>query len=189
MRRSFETVLDMTENEVYGRMFPFGDQAHIRELDNAGDLDEYDEEFLPGCTRRMQQIAARRGGAPAWISFTVDHDRSMDARLGFCCALTERDGDGAFGRFRLYEGAHLDKVRSMLEQSHKGLSIEFTDVVPPHVSGSLRQRVQINVSHVTATPIPVYESAGILAMRSVENPLAGGTPNLDRVRAMLAASA
>ena len=97
------------------------------------------------------------------------------------------DADGAYGSFRLYDGPHLPKVRSMLAESHTGLSIEFTDVAAPVVDGSLRRRRQINVSHVTATPIPAYPSAGILAMRAAGDvDVAAGTPNLDRVRAMLA---
>jgi len=187
MRRAFDAELEVRGDgrEVFGRMFPIGEVAHVRELDEAGVLDSYDEVFLPGCTQRMRQVAASRGGSPAWIAFTVDHDRAFDARLGFCTELTE-DDSGAYATFKLYDGPHLPKVRSMLDESHKGLSIEFTDVAPPFVDGDLRQRRQINVSHVTATPIPVYASASILSVRAVDDPLEGAaTPNLDAVRAML----
>jgi hypothetical protein len=73
----------------------------------------------------------------------------------------------------------------MLAESHTGLSIEFSDVAAPLVDGALRRRRQINIDAVTATPIPVYASAGILAMRAGDA-LDGPTPNLERVRAMLA---
>jgi len=186
MLRAFDASLELSADgrEVFGRMFPLNEVAHIRELLD-GQLDEYDESFDPGCTVRMQQTAKRRGGSPAWIGFTLDHERAFDHRLGFCTELTERDG-GAYGRFKLYDDpTRLDKVRSMLAESHTGLSIEFTDVAPPIIDGNLRRRRQIHISHVTATPIPVYSSAKILAVRSDDDPL-GGTPNLDRVRALLA---
>jgi hypothetical protein len=191
MLRSFTTTFELSADgrEVFGRMFPFAEVAHIREMAD-GELDEYDEEFLPGCTARMRQAAQQRGGHPTWIGFTLDHDRSFDSRLGYCVEMVEADG-GVDGTFRLYDDpSRLDKVRSMLAESHNGLSIEFIDVAPPTITGNLRQRRQIHVSHVTATPVPVYESARILAMRSEdEGPLIVGTPNLDRVRAMLAEAA
>jgi hypothetical protein len=187
MRRAFDSLLEVREDgrEVYGRMVPIGVRAHVRETVEDGTIDEYDEEFLPGCTERMRQVAKRRGGAPAWIRFTLDHESQMDARLGFCSAMTESD-DGAYGTFRLYDGPHLAKARSMLAESHTGLSIEFADVAPPRVTGDLRQRRQINIAAVTATPIPVYADAQILALRSDAVPELVGTPNLDAVAAMLA---
>ena len=190
MTRAFDTALELRDipdgHEVYGRIVPFGVSAHIRELNEAGQLDEYDELFLPGCTARMRQIAASRGG-PGWIGLTVDHDPTLDARLGYCRQLDEQT-DGAYGTFRLYDDpVRIDKVRSMLRTSHTGLSIEFIDRAPPLVDGQLRQRRQINISSVTATPIPVYESAGILALRADSDVLDGATPNLDRARELLAA--
>jgi phage head maturation protease len=171
---------------VEGRLFPFGRAAHVIEMID-GEIDEYDEEFLPGCTTRIRQVAAARGGAPAWIRFTVDHERTFDARLGYCVDLTEVD-DGAHGAFRLYDGAQLGKVRDMLATSHNGLSVEFSDIAAPVVEGPLRQRRQINVLAVTATPTPVYDDARVLSVRAEDNPLGlAATPNLDRVRAMLEA--
>lgn len=190
MRRSFDSTLAVSDDgrQVLGRMLPFKVVAHIREMVN-GELDEYDEEFLPGCTARMRQVAANRGGAPAWIRFTVDHEAGFDHRIGYCTAMAE-DEDGVNGTFRLYDDpAHLDKVRSMLTESHTGMSIEFDDVAAPLIEGDLRRRRQINVSAVTATPVPVYASAR-LVVRADDDPLAGaGTPNLDRVRQMLAEGA
>jgi hypothetical protein len=183
MRRAVD-VLDLTDNEVYGRIFPFGTTAHIREFDATGSLDEYDEEFLPRCTAAMRQARP----VPNFIKFTLDHDSSFDREIGFCRQLSEQD-DGAYGRFALLPGRDLDKIRAMLDESHRGLSVEFFDKVRPRVNGSLRQRVQVHVSAVTATPIPVYPEASILAMRGGDVVSPGGTPNLDRVRALLGASA
>lgn len=191
MRRAFTSDLEVSDDgrTVTGRIFPFDTVAHIRELDDAGLLEEYDESFMPGCTVRMQQIAHRRGGQPAWIKFTIDHETTFDARLGYCAALEEKR-DGAWGTFRLYDTPSLPKIRSMLDESHKGLSIEFIDAAPPLVSGSLRQRRQINMSAVTATPIPVYAEAGIVSVRGVDAPDFEVTPNLaelDRILAELRA--
>jgi len=190
MLRAIDTTLELDEAgdypRVIGRIVPFGVVAHIRELDPAGELEEYDEEFLPGCTERMRQVAAKRGG-PGWIWFTYDHQRrSLESRLGYCTELAEAD-DGVYATLRLDNDARLEKVRSMLSTSHRGLSIEFDDH-PPHrpVTGPLRRRRSVNITTITATPIPVYESAGILAMRSDGDALAGGTPRLDAARAMLA---
>lgn len=187
MKRAFDSVLEFKEDarEVFGRIFPFHQRARVREMEN-GQLVDYTEEFLPGCTQRMRQVAQRRGGGPTWISFTIDHDSAFDSRLGFCTNMNEED-DGAYGTFRLYDGPHLPKVRSMLMESHKGLSVEFSDVATPVISngGALRQRRQINVAHVTATPIPIYEAAGILAMRDGDA-MDMGTPNLDAALALLA---
>ncbi len=187
MRRAFTSDLEVSDDgrTVTGRMFPFNKVAHIRELDDAGQLDEYDEAFLPGCTVRMQQIAHRRGGQPAWIKFTVDHLDNFDARLGYCTVLEEKR-DGAWGTFRLYDTPQLTKIRSMLDESHKGLSIEFIDAAPPLIEGSLRQRRQINMSAVTATPIPVYAEAGIVSVRGVDAPDFNATPNLSELDRILA---
>lgn len=192
MTRAFDTALELRDipegHEVYGRMFPFGVRARVHDPDGLGGWDEYDEEFLPGCTARMRQIASARGG-PGWIALTVDHEPTLDARLGYCRALDEQT-DGAYGTFRLYDDpARIDKVRDMLRTSHTGLSIEFIDRAPPLIDGELRQRRQINISRVTATPVPVYAEAGVLALRADAEPLDCGTPNLDRARALLASIA
>ena len=188
MLRSFDTRLEVSADgrEVIGRIVPLGEVAHIREIGERGELEEYDEVFEPGCTARMRQVAQSRKG-PTWIRLTLDHGQTEDSRIGFCTNLLEADG-GVDATFRLHADPwRLDKIRSMLDESHTGLSIEFTDHVPPKIEGALRRRRQIHISAVTATPIPVYSSARILAVRADENPLdAAGTPNLDRVRALLA---
>jgi len=190
MIRSFALplTLDADGRTVFGRIFPFGSIAHIRERNAiTGDIDEYDEEFLPGCTERMRQVAMSRGGAPAWIKFTLDHEVGFDHRVGYCTTMAEAEG-GVDCSFKLYADARLDKVRSMLGESHTGLSIEFDDLAPPIIEGTLQRRRQINIGAVTATPIPVYAEARVLALRSDEDPVTNaGTPKLDAVRAMLAA--
>jgi phage head maturation protease len=187
--RSLATDWTVTDDgrHVEGRIFPFGEIGHVREVIN-GELEEYDEEFLPGCTTLIRQTAARRpGGSPAWIRFTVDHELSFDARLGYCTELTESE-DGAHGHFRLYDGPQLAKARDMLNSSHTGLSIEFDDVRAPIVEGTLRRRKQINLFAVTATPTPLYDSARVFSVRSEDDVTPLPTPNIDAVRAMLVAN-
>lgn len=188
MRRSFDTEWTIAGEDgrlVHGRLFPFGEVTHIRETVAPGEVDEYDETFLPSCTARMRQVAAARGGAPAWISFSYDHDRSFDARLGHCLTIAEED-DGAYGTFKLIDPEpRLSRVRAMLTESHRGLSIEFADIGRP-LSGPLREHRQINIADVTATPVPVYDTARILQLRAEEDPIdSAGTPNLDAVRSLL----
>lgn len=168
------------EMTVVGRIFPFGETARVADPTADGTLDVYEEEFLPGCT------AGQRQSSPKRIRYTLDHEQGYDHRIGYCEELAERD-DGVHGTFRLYEGHDLPKVQSMLRTSHTGLSIEFVDRSsksnPP--SGPHRQRRQIHIVAVTATPIPAYASARILAMREAD-PFDVPTPNLDRVRSVLA---
>lgn len=191
-RRSFQSELTLRDGPddqgriVTGKIFPFGEPAHVREVID-GVVQDYTEEFLPGCTLRMRQLAEQRTkGIPAWIRLTLDHESGFDREVGRARSLSESD-DGAWATFRLYEGRDLEKVRSMLAESHGGLSVEFVDHVSPIVEGNHVKRRQILVNAVTATPIPMYASAGITEMRSDEaTELVGTTPHLDAVNQMLA---
>lgn len=143
---------------VDGRIVPFGVRALVAEN---GEV--FEEQFLPGCLSTMCQIATKRGNA-GWIALNLDHDEAFDRLIGYASVLDQRD-DGGYATFRLYAGPQLDKVRSMLEESHTGLSVMFGDIVPPREINGIRSRVQIHVSHVAATPQPVYTNASVLALR------------------------
>jgi hypothetical protein len=166
---------------VTGRIFPFAERSHIVEVVD-GEVLEYDEEFLPGCTTRMRQAAQRRGNW-GWLHFTMDHRQGFDGHVGCATALEESE-DGAHATFHLYDGVELPKVRDMLATSHNGMSVEFIDVATPIVEGDLHQRRQVHVRAVTATPIPAYDSARVLSIRKGERD-DGATPNLDAVRSWL----
>lgn len=173
---------------VEGCIVPFGQVADVAEVDpKSGELVRYRERFLPGCTERVRQDAAKRGG-PTWVRLNLDHDGRMDARIGFATALDER-AEGVHATFRLYASDNLAKVRSMLEESHRGLSVEFGDIVPPVVEGGVTSRRQIWIGGVACTPVPCYAGAGITALRQQVDAGAGGTPKLDAVRAWLEADA
>lgn len=168
-------------NTVEGRMVPFGEPAMVVE-----DGEVYTEMFDPGSMTRMEQIAKARGNA-AWIAFNLEHDEGFPARIGYARTLEQRD-DGAWGIFKLYPGNDLAKVRSMLEESHTGLSVMFDDIAPPREVDGIRHRVQVSVRHVAATPMPTYAGATITAVRATEPPLVVGTPALDEWTAWLDAA-
>ena len=194
--RSFDATLHLRDAEgdegriVGGRIVPFGEIAEIRERNDEGEIVEYLEEFLPNCTLANRQMAERKmGGIPSWIPLNLDHDENFDREVGRCRSLSEQD-DGAHSTFRLYAGHDLPKVRSMLSESHHGLSVQFGDRVAPIVSERdgemLVQHRQINIFHVAATPIPAYAGAGITEMREGDiEALVLGTPNIDAVEKLL----
>lgn len=190
LRRSFEGELELREAEggapeVVGRIVPFGQVTEVADVVD-GALRRYRERFLPGCTVKVRQDAARFGG-PRWVTLKLDHVETFDEKIGFARSIEERD-DGVWGTFELYRDAHLDKVRSMLRTSHTGLSVEFADHRPPVVEDGIVGRRQIILRGVAATPTPCYLGAMIASVRAED--LAGavdmGTPNLDRLDALLA---
>lgn len=143
---------------VLGRIVPFNEPAVV--IDRG---ERFREQFLPGSLTRMCQVIAKRGNA-GWVSLNLDHDEGFDARIGYARMIEQRD-DGGWADFKLYRGPQLDKVRSMLEESHTGLSVMFDDIAPPKVLDGIRSRVQVVISHVAATAFPVYRGAKITAMR------------------------
>jgi len=166
-----EWHLRADENVVEGRIVPFGEPTTVMEM---GEL--YQEGFDPGSFTRMEQVIRQRGNA-SWISFNLEHDESLAARIGYARSIEQRE-DGAYGSFNLYPGTDLTKVRAMLEGSHTGLSILFRDVSPPREADGVRWRTQVHVDHVAATPLPVYEGAVITKVREAEQVLLA-TPALD----------
>jgi HK97 family phage prohead protease len=165
---------------------PYGEIAEVVERDpETGELSRYQEQFLKGSCARMAQGVHRRGNA-AFIKLVLDHDdQSFDAWVGHAVDLRSEE-DGAYASFRLYDGNDLPKVRSMLQESHTGLSINFGDIRPPKLIDGVISRVQVAIDHVAATPIPTYSGAGITSMRSADGTDMVGTPNLASVRAFLA---
>ena len=144
---------------VRGRIVPFMEPTTI--VDKG---ERFREQFLPGCITALIQVAQRRGN-PGFIGLNFDHDESFDARIGVAANIEQLD-DGGWADFRLYENRDLDKVRSMLTESHTGLSVMFDDVVPPRVLNGIRSRAQILIRHVAATPWAAYDGARVTGVRS-----------------------
>lgn len=182
MIRATEMALADDGRTIEGRIVPYNEPTEIVELRD-GEVKRYTEMFLPRSCARMAQAAARRSNA-SFISFVLDHSESFDNRIGHCSMLEER-ADGAHATFRLYQSRDLEKVQSILRESHDGLSVYFADIKPPRVEDGVTKRVQVHISHVAATPTPAYDNARIMAMRNDVEPVDDGTPNLDEVMAFL----
>lgn len=180
-------VVDLDKGQVLGRLFRIGEVAHVVE-EVAGELVQYDEHFMAGCTTKQRQDFAR---SDTWhkLGLQLGHEEpALAGRIGYALDLTERDGE-ALARFQLYGShPHYAHIREMLATSHRRLSVQFHDVAVPVVErGEQRPRVgrrQVVLEHTAAVTEGAYPSAGVLAMRGAS--AEQGTPNLDAVRAMLA---
>lgn len=170
---------------VEGRIIPYNEVGHVIERDDNGQLVEFDEQFLPGSCAAMAQACRARGNA-SFVSFHISHDDDdFDKHIGHAADLREAN-DGAYATFRLYESKDIDKVRSMLHESHKGLSVKFKAVRTPKLIDNVVSHVQVAIGHVAATAIPVYSGARIMAMREhIDDSPVFATPHLDSVKAML----
>jgi hypothetical protein len=174
-RRTFDADLEVRDVDgrptVAGRIVPIGEEATIVEPDRT-----YRERFLPGCSTRVRQQAARLGHC-RWVQLNLEHSDTIDHRIGYATSIDERP-DGVYATFGLFEHAGLDKVRSMLRESHTGLSIEFADAAEPVTVGDLVSRRQIHLRGVAATPVPAYAGAVITSVREAGS-VDDGTPRLD----------
>jgi len=184
-----ESHLEVFERDdgrtLEGCIVPYGEIAEIVERDSlSGELKRYREQFLPGSLARQAQGISRRGnGAFIWLN--LDHQMDFDSKVGHCTSLRS-EKDGAYASFKLYPGNDLAKVKGMLRESHTGLSVNFADYRPPKFIDGIVSRVQVILDSVAATPTPAYAGAGITAMRAFGGEMEHGTPELDRVRLMLA---
>lgn len=144
-----------------GRIVPFMQPATV--IDRG---ERFREQFMPNCLERMVAAYRSRGNA-SFISLNFDHDESIAGRIGHAVTI-EALPDGGWCDFRLLPQRDLDKVRSMLNESHTGLSVMFSDMARPRLIDGVRSRVQIHVSHVAATPWPVYDGAMLTSVRSAD---------------------
>lgn len=167
---------------VDGRIVPYGEVVDVLERTAEG-IVSYREQFLPRSCLAMAQSVHKRGNA-AFISFLMEHEEhDFDSKIGYATDLRDSD-DGAYATFKLYDGNDLDKVRSMLRESHNGLSVSFADVKPPRMLDDVISRVQVHIDHVAATPTPIYAGAAITGMRADEG-YAVETPHLNEITAWL----
>ncbi len=187
MERSFSAgALHLRDDgrTVEGRIVPYNEPADIAEIGKDGSIVRYREQFLPRSCMAMAQAIAKRGNA-AFMALLLEHEEhDLDAKIGYATELRD-ERDGAYATFRLYESRDMDKVQSMLRESHTGLSVHFGDTRPPKLVDDVVSRVQVHIDHVAATPTPCYAGAGITAMRSEIVPVEVGTPHLDEIQAWL----
>lgn len=166
-----------------GIIVPYGQVATVVEPDpETNKLVKYQEQFLRGSLAAMAQGFKLRGRID--IPLVMGHVENFNSRIGFATQLHSRD-DGAWASFRIYDDNNLVKIQSMLRESHTGLSIAFKDTRAPKLIDGVVSRVQVFVGHVAATPTPTYATAGITAMRALEDGQEAPRPSLDAVRAWL----
>lgn len=173
---------------VEGRIVPYNEPTDVVERIETGELIKYREQFLPHSCLAMAQAVAKRGNA-AFISLLMDHnEKDFSSKIGYASTLESRD-DGAWAIFRLYQSRDLEKVVSMLDESHKGLSVAFRDTKQPRDIDGIVSRVQVQIDHVAATPTPCYVGAGITGVRAEDAELLlVATPKLDEIRQWIEAN-
>jgi phage head maturation protease len=187
--RSVDFSLRDDGRTLHGRIVPYGEVANIAEFDDEKqEIVRYQEQFLPHSLAGMVQGFIARGGSSSkrsqcFVPLLIDHKDNFDSMIGQATELTDED-DGAYATFRLYEDDRMTKIRSVLTESHTGLSVMFRDTRPPKLVDGIVSRVQVHIAHVAATATPAYSLAGIDSIRSETNPILE-TPRLATVRAWL----
>jgi phage head maturation protease len=170
---------------LHGRIVPYGEVANIAEFDDEKqEIVRYQEQFLPHSLAGMVQGFIARGGSSSkrsqcFVPLLIDHKDNFDSMIGQATELTDED-DGAYATFRLYEDDRMTKIRSVLTESHTGLSVMFRDTRPPKLVDGIISRVQVHIAHVAATATPAYSLAGIDSIRSGDP--VPDTPQLQAVR-------
>lgn len=187
--RSVDVSMRDDGRTIEGRIVPYGEVADIVEWDDtANEFVRYQEQFLPHSLAAMVQGFKSRGGSISprsncFVPLLIDHRDNFDALIGQAIDLNETD-DGGYATFRLYDDDRIVKVRSVLTESHSGLSVMFRDTRPPKVIDGVVSRVQVHIGHVAATPTPAYAMAGIESLRSNGSPVME-SPKLQSVREWL----
>jgi HK97 family phage prohead protease len=182
--RAAEFQLRDDGRTLEGCIVPYGKVCDVVELDETNQVVRYREQFLPHSLAAMAQGFKARGGK--FVPLLIDHTDTFDNMIGHAVELRSED-DGAYAAFRLYDGEQLLKIRSVLTESHTGLSIGFRDTREPKIIDGIVSRVQVHVGHVAATPMPAYPEAGIVSLRSETGELVDHRPLLSDVRAWLEA--
>lgn len=186
----FELRDDGDGRTLTGRIVPYGEVASIVEVDEAtNDLVRYREQFLPHSFAAMAQGFKARGGdrslrSNMFVPLLIDHSDRFDDMIGHATELEDQE-DGAYATFRLYNDERLTKIRSILSESHTGLSVSFRDIRPPKIVDGIISRVQVGINHVAATPRPAYSNARIDSLRESRETNVLETPLLNDVREWL----
>jgi HK97 family phage prohead protease len=190
--RSAQFELRDDGRTLFGRVVPYGETADIVEVDESSkDMVRYREQFLPHSLAAMAQGFKARGGdrsksSNMFVPLLIDHNDRFDDLIGHAVELTDED-DGAYATFRLYDDDRITKIRSILTESHTGLSISFKDLRNPRIIDGVVSRVQVAMNHVAATPRPAYANARIESLRNDSTDNVPETPLLNSVREWLQA--
>jgi phage head maturation protease len=125
--------------------------------------------------RQLQGFAARPDLVRR-VGFNLDHRTELDRTIGWTDAVTSTSA-GLVARFGLYPTANLDLVRSMLAETHTGLSVECAVHKSRLRPDGVMERRVVQLVGVAATPVPAYAGAGITAIRA---DMLGNTAQDDR---------
>lgn len=184
-RRQFASPLEFRDaagkndgRTVFGRIVPYGEVIEFLDEDNI-------------VKRERFELGSLAGAVPSWDRVTLSFEHHPDGPgfantigWGMRNGLTEAE-DGAYASFRLY--AHdAAKAREALQESHRGLSLEFYARRSEVDADGVIVRRDVRVVRVAAVPDPAYMGASVMAVRSEAAPAELGTPNLDAARAILA---
>ena len=170
-----------------GMIVPYGEVADVVDIDeSSGELIRYREQFLPHSLANMAQGFRARSGKGMNVPLLIDHQETMERMVGYATNI-ESNEDGARATFRLYDDSNLVKIRSILSESHTGLSVKFRDIREPKLIDGIVSRVQVFIAHVAATPMPAYAGATIGSIRSNGETVTVPTPALSDVREWLQA--
>jgi phage head maturation protease len=175
---------------VEGLIVPYDEPAPVVDIHpQTGKRQPFTEVFTRGAiARQLQMIDDKLRGRPNYIRLNLDHGEDLPRQIGYARSLTEAS-DGAHATFGLYDRPDLDLIRSMLKESHDGLSVEFVDH-GSSVDGDYVYRRSVEVRAVAATPMPTYRKAKVLAVREdvgeeppeIEELPPLRTPDLDHYR-------
>lgn len=178
--RQFPLAFEMLDVEgkkdrrtIFGRVVPYGEIAVFTDHDGRTKR----ERFVRGSLAEQ---------AKAWhrVTLTFEHLQGFANTIGYGRSLEESD-DGAYASFRLYE-RDADKAREMLEESHRGLSLEFLAINDRLAADGVIDRQRVWVERVSMVPDAAYAGAEVLAIRERQHaPAAPPTPYLDSVLADL----
>jgi HK97 family phage prohead protease len=178
-------ITDMVEGSgdgrmVFGRVVPFGETITFSDPYDGGVVKR--ERFVQGAF-------SRQAGSWHMVPLVFEHisegGNVFANTIGYGRTLEERS-DGAYAMFRLFE-TDAPKAKEALENSHKGLSLEFVDMKvgnPWTGPDGVIERRRIHCVRVACVPDPAYSGAQVLAVRQ-EAQVSVPTPNLDQVRAFL----
>jgi len=176
--RSYTSELTLEGRTVEGVVVPYGVEAEV--ADDLGPTPVYRETFTPtSFAGQLQGIAAGRASFMN-IGFTLDHRDDLDRYIG-CMTDAESSAAGLVARFTLRHRDNLDLVRSMLAESHTGLSVQAIIRRSKVRADGVVERLQAHLVNVAAVPMPAYAGAGITAMRAADDDRPAPTPMLDAV--------
>lgn len=185
MERIYRDLADLTleGRTVEGVVVPYDQPAEV--ADSLGPSPVYREVFTETSFARQLQGFAARPGLVKRVALNLDHRHELDRQIGWLDAATSTP-TGLVARFGLYPTANLELVRSMLAETHTGLSVECALHKSRIRGDGVVERRVVELVGVAATPTPAYAGAGITAMRDDDGGDVFGarpTPLLDAVAA------